>query len=43
MNKNKKILLIDDGPDITLPFSIVLEDNGSTISPMVEAEHIMCM
>jgi DNA-binding response OmpR family regulator len=31
MNKNKKILLVDDEPDITLPFSIVLEDNGFVV------------
>ena len=28
MNKNKKILLVDDESDITLTFSIALEDNG---------------
>ena len=32
MNKNKKILLVDDEPDITLPFSIVLEDNGFIVN-----------
>ena len=31
MNNNKKILLVDDEPDITLPFSIVLEDNGFVV------------
>jgi DNA-binding response OmpR family regulator len=31
MNKNKKILLVDDESDITLPFSIVLEDNGFVV------------
>jgi two-component system, OmpR family, response regulator ChvI len=31
MNKNKKILLVDDEPDITLTFSIVLEDNGFVV------------
>jgi DNA-binding response OmpR family regulator len=31
MNKNKKILLVDDEPDITLSFSIVLEDNGFVV------------
>jgi DNA-binding response OmpR family regulator len=31
MNKNKKILLVDDEPDITLPFSIVLEENGFVV------------
>jgi two-component system, OmpR family, response regulator ChvI len=32
MNKNKKILLVDDEPDITLPFSIVLEDNAFVVN-----------
>ena len=32
MNKNKKILLVDDESDITLPFSIVLEDNGFVVN-----------
>jgi two-component system, OmpR family, response regulator ChvI len=32
MNKNKKILLVDDEPDITLPFSIVLEDNTFVVN-----------
>ena len=27
-NKNARILLVDDEPDITLSFSIALEDNG---------------
>lgn len=31
MNNNKKILLVDDESDITLPFSIVLEDNGFVV------------
>jgi two-component system, OmpR family, response regulator ChvI len=32
MNKNKKILLVDDEYDITLTFSIVLEDNGFVVN-----------
>jgi two-component system, OmpR family, response regulator ChvI len=32
MNKNKKILLVDDEPDITLTFSIVLEGNGFVVN-----------
>jgi len=31
MNKNKKILLVDDEPDITLAFKIGLEDQGLVV------------
>ena len=38
MNKNKKILIVDDEPDITLTFSIVLEDNGFVVNAFNDPE-----
>lgn len=37
MNNNNRILLVDDEPDITLTFRLVLEDNGFVVSAFTDS------
>lgn len=36
-NNNNRILLVDDEPDITLTFRLVLEDNGFLVNAFTDS------